>query len=109
MVMTEQQILLTFFILNWLLVIGDATLGYFLLPRLLPRNSADSLPDAAGGSGSAVGGMRRLLAIMVLLYMLANCYAFYQEYSNLLYLVTFILLLDVFAQLLLRGIRLRRR
>ncbi len=107
--MTEQQILLTFFIVNWLLVIVDASLGYFILPRLIPRNPADALSDAADGYGSAVGGMRRLLAIMVLLYMLANCYAFYQRYANLLYLVTFILLLDIFAQLFLRWIRLRRR
>ena len=107
--MTDRVLFLAFFILNWFLVMGDASLGYFLLPQLFPRKPADSDVTAASGYGGALGGMRRLLAIMVLLYMLANCYAFYQGHSNLLYLVTVVLLLDIFAQLFLHWIRLRRK
>jgi hypothetical protein len=102
--MTEQDLLLTFFILNWLLIIVDASLGYFVLPILLP-------PDPAGdssGDGTAVGGMRRLLTVMVILYMLVNCYAFFRQNSTLLYIVTVLVALDVIVQLAVRQRKVRQ-
>ena len=102
--MTEQDLLLTFFILNWLLIIGDASLGYFVLPILLrPDPSGDS-----SGEGTTVGGMRRLLTVMVILYMLVNCYAFFRQNSTLLYIVTVLVALDVIVQLVVRQRKVRQ-
>jgi hypothetical protein len=102
--MTEQEILLTFFILNWLLIIGDASVGYFVLPILLrPDPSGDSF-----GDGTTVSGMRRLLTVMVILYMLVNCYAFFQQNSTLLYIVTVLVALDVIVQLVVRQRKVRQ-
>jgi hypothetical protein len=95
--MTEQDILLSFFILNWLLIIGDAALGYFVMPLLLPPKPGEPLKES-----TAVDGMRRLLSVMVTLYMLANCYAFFSRYSTLLYIVTALVALDVIVQLVVR-------
>ena len=101
--MTEQEILLTFFILNWLLIIGDASLGYFVLPLLLRSN-----PDETAVDITAVGRMRRLLTAMVMLYMLVNCYAFFRQYSTLLYVVTVLVALDVIVQFVVRQRRARK-
>jgi hypothetical protein len=106
--MTEQDILLTFFILNWLLIIGDASLGYFVLPLLLRPDSEKSAGDGVAGDKMAVGGMRRLLTAMVLLYMLVNCYAFFRQYATLLYVVTALVLLDIIVQLVVRQRRVRQ-
>jgi hypothetical protein len=101
--MTEQDILLAFFILNWLLIIGDASLGYFVLPLLLRRAPGDS-----AGDGTTVGGMRRLLTATVMLYMLVNCYAYFRQYSTLLYIVTALVVLDIVVQIVVRQRRLRQ-
>ena len=101
--MTGQYIILMFFILNVLLIICDASLGYFVLPLILRPN-----PGETSGGETVVGEMRRLLTVMVILYMLVNCYAFYQGHWTLLYVVTAIVLLDIVAQLVLRRVRLRR-
>lgn len=106
--MTAGEILLTLFILNWVLVIGDASLGYFMMPLLLPPKESDSAVDTGSGEGTVVWGMRRLLAVMVFLYMLVNCYAFYQGRSTLLAVVTAVISLDILAQVVLRLYRLRR-
>ena len=95
--MTEQDLLLALFILNWLLIIGDASLGYFVLPLLLRPKLIDP-----PGDGTAVGGMRRLLTVMVLLYMLVNCYAYSRQHSTLLYIVTAFVALDIIVQLVVR-------
>ena len=101
--MTAQELLLLFFILNWLLIISDASLGYFVLPLLLRSKPGDS-----SGGGTVVGGMRRLLTAMVGLYMLVNCYAYYWQYSALLYIVMAIVALDIIVQLMVRQRRLRQ-
>jgi len=102
------NILLAFFILNWLLILGDASLGYFILPLALPPNPAGS-SEVGGDDGATVGGMRRLLAVMVLLYMLANCFAYYRGHATLLYVVTLIVALDIVAQIVFRRRRVRQR
>jgi hypothetical protein len=102
--MTEQDLLLTFFILNWLLIIGDASVGYFVLPILLPPAPASD----SSVEGTTVGGMRRLLTVMVILYMLVNCYAFFWQNSTLLYIVTVLVALDVIVQLAVRQRKARQ-
>ena len=37
--MTLPEIRGTFFLLNWLLIIADASVGYFVLPLLLPQET----------------------------------------------------------------------
>ena len=101
--MIELDRFLALFILNWLLIIGDASLGYFMLPTLLPPK-----PGAPSGGGSAVGGMRRLLTVMVMLYMLVNCYAFSRQNSTLLYIVMVLVALDIIVQLVVRQRRVRQ-
>ncbi len=101
--MSDQEILLFFFGLNSLLIIGDASLGYFVLPLLLRPEADTPVGEAAG-----VGGMRRLLTGVVTLSMLVNCYAFFQQYATLLYTVTALAVLDIMGQLVVRLRRLRQ-
>ena len=104
--MTLPEIRGTFFLLNWLLIIADASVGYFVLPLLLPRETEG---DETGGTAETVrGGTGRLLSVMVGLYMLVNCYAYFRGETTLLYVVTALLLLDIVVQLVVRHRRGRQ-
>ena len=94
------EIMRWLFLANCLLIIGDAALGYFVLPLVLPPSLREA--DEEKEAGGAVDGMRRLLTVMVLLSMLVNCYAFFQGHPTLLAVVTGLVLLDIILQLVLR-------
>lgn len=111
--MTAPEILLACFILNLLLIIIDAALGYFVLPLVLPAPPGELFEEGAGeegerAGGRAIDGMRRLLSVMVLLYMLVNCYAYYRGHPIVLYIVTGFVILDIIVQLMVRSRRLRQ-
>ena len=52
--------------------------------------------------------MRHLLSVMVGLYMLVNCYAYFRGETTLLYVVTALLFLDIVVQLVVRHRRGRQ-
>ena len=107
--MTGQELLLAFFVLNWLLIIADASLGYFVLPLMLPQGTErGGAEEPEAGEGRTLGGMRRLLTVMVLLYMFVNCYAYYRGHGLLLYVVTGLVLIDIVLQLVIRRRKARQ-
>jgi hypothetical protein len=89
------------FILNFMLVIGDAAVGYHLAP-LLSRITGGEEADAE--RGTAV--IRRCLSGVVALYMFCNCFAYFRREPLFILLVTGFVVADIFCQLLL-GRKLR--
>ena len=108
MTLTQPEILFAFFILNSLLIIGDASLGYFVLPMIFPPKHDEQIEAGTSGDAAAIAGLRRMLTVLVLLYMLVNCYAYFREYTILLYIVTALVVLDIIIQLVLRQRRARK-
>lgn len=89
--------LLAIFILNFLLVIGAATLGYHLAPLLIHgRITEDEDP------GHAIQRLRRLLSWMVALYMFLNCFAYFRQNAVFLMVVTALVMVDIISQLIIR-------
>lgn len=104
--MTLPEIRGTFFLLNWLLIIADASVGYFVLPLLLPQETVSE--EQGETADASFGRMRHLLSVMVGLYMLVNCYAYFRGETTLLYVVTALLFLDIVVQLVVRHRRGRQ-
>lgn len=95
--MDMESLLLPLFIANILLVLVDASVGYHLAPLLFQAAGGDPA-DAESG----VGGVRKLLTGVVLLYMFFNCFAFFRYNGPLLLLVTVLVLFDLGGQLYIR-------
>lgn len=95
--MNLDSLLLPLFVVNILLVLVDASVGYHLAPLLFQAGGGDP-EDAESG----VGGVRKLLTGVVLLYMFFNCFAFFRYNGPLLLLVTALVLFDLGGQLYIR-------
>lgn len=89
--------LLPIFILNLLLTLADAAIGYHVAPALMRRFT----PDAETAEQS-VRGLRAMLGGVVALYMFFNCLGFYRQNAVILFVVTGIVLADMIAQLVVR-------
>jgi ABC-type siderophore export system fused ATPase/permease subunit len=85
------------FAINALLVLCDAALGFHIAPLLSRFGKGD--PDSQPLAASAI---RRLLALMVAIYMFFNCLAYFRGNSTLLVLVTIVVILDILFQLVLQ-------
>ena len=91
------------FILNVFLTLVDATIGYHAAP-LLVRLGATNDEDA----GQAVRGVRKLLTVVVALYMFFSCLAFFRGQPVFLLVVTTVIVVDIVAQLAIsRKMRMR--
>jgi hypothetical protein len=90
--MIMEQLHLPFFLLNIMLVLVDAALGYHLAPRLL----AGMEDDEAAETG--VRATRSLLSVVVALYMFFNCIGYFQAHSSYLLTVTCLVLADMALQ-----------
>ena len=86
------------FVINTLLVLVDAALGYFVVPKILQKFYP---PEDTPESGSPPP-FRRLLAVVVTFYMFFNCFAYFGQNGILLLIITIIVLLDIGFQLLVR-------
>lgn len=96
--MTElDSMLLPCFIFNFLLILVDASIGYHLAPTLFSVSGGEP-ENTAGG----VRSIRRMLTIMVVLYMFFNCLAFFRYNLTLLLIVTALILFDLGGQLYVR-------
>lgn len=89
---------LSLFILNILLVLIDASLGYHLAPRLIRITD----PDEPEVQESAVRMVRNMLTFLVALYMFFNCMGYFNDNSGLLMIVSGMILFDLAAQIFLR-------
>lgn len=86
---------LLIFILNILLVLLDAVIGYHFAPRLL--SGMGEPQDVASG----VRTTRKLLPVVVALYMFFNCLGYFQGRTVYLLSVNGLILVDIVLQLLL--------
>lgn len=92
-----DTILLPCFILNFLLIMLDASVGYNLAPLLFSATGGS--PDESEGG---VRSIRRLLTGVVMLYMFFNCWAYFNYMASLLLIVTLVVLFDLGGQLYVR-------
>ncbi len=83
--------------LNTVLILVDAAIGYHLAPLLMHGENQDGEVAEV-----AVQGVRRLLSLMVALYMFFTCLAYARQQQTFLSVVTCIVLLDIAIQLILR-------
>jgi len=97
-IITTDTLLLSLFILNILLVLLDASLGYHLAPRLLRMPDTDE-PELRE---SAVRTVRGMLTVLVMLYMFFNCWGYFRGNSGLLLIVTAMVLFDLGGQMYIR-------
>lgn len=95
---SPNLILLSLFILNILLVLADASLGYHLAPRVA-RMRGQEEPEL---QESAVRSIRGLLTALVVLYMFFNCQGYFNGNRTLLLVVTAMVVFDLAGQLYLR-------
>lgn len=95
---SPDLLLLSLFVLNILLVLLDASLGYHLAPRLLRLPDSDE-PEY---QESAVRTVRGLLTLLVALYMFFNCWGYFRGNSVLLLIVTAMIVSDLGGQTYLR-------
>lgn len=97
-IISPDLLLLALFILNLLLVLLDASLGYHLAPRLLQMPDLDE-PEQ---QESAVKTVRGMLTLLVVLYMFFNCLGYFRNNSGLLLIVTAMIVFDLGGQFYLR-------
>jgi len=86
---------LPLFLLNCILILLDAAMGFLTAPRLLA-----GLGDHEAGE-AGVRSARKLLSVVVALYMFFNCIGYFQARSGYLTAVTGLVLLDMALQLFL--------
>jgi hypothetical protein len=91
-----EQYHLPIFICNTLMILIATALGYHLAPRLLAGMDE---PEAVE---SGVRTTRRLLPVVVALYMFFNCLGYFQGRTLYLLFVSGLVLVDLVLQLLLR-------
>jgi hypothetical protein len=85
------------FFLNILLVLADASLGYHLAPRLLRQPDSEE-PELRE---TAIRTVRRMLTVLVSLYMFFNCMGYFNGNIELLLVVTALVTCDLAGQLYL--------
>lgn len=88
-----EQYHLPLFLVNMLLILGDAALGYHLAPRLL-KGMGD--PEMAE---QALRPTRTVLSLVVALYMYFNCLGYFRSRIGVLAVVTCLVLADMLLQL----------
>jgi len=93
---------LPLFILNTLLVLLDASLGYFMVPHLMIGEEDHESAEAVART------TRGMLPAIVALYMFFNCLGYFQGRGAYLLAVSGLLLLDLVLQLVLRHRRKKR-
>ena len=87
---------LPLFLLNSLLILLNASLGYHMAPRLL---AGVEDPDT---SAAGIRSIRGLLPAIVALYMFFNCLGYFQARSSYLVTVSCLVFVDLALQLVLR-------
>lgn len=97
-IISPELFLLSLFVLNILLILLDASLGYHLAPRLLLLSGQDD-PELRE---SAVRSVRGMLTLLVALYMFLNCLGYFRGNSMLVLIVTMMIVLDLGGQFYLR-------
>lgn len=105
MTLSIESWMLAAFVFNIGLILLDASLGYHLAPNLLRFSPQDEDRDPA----AFVRTIRRMLNVVVLLYMFFNCLAYFRQDTTLLAVVTVVIMLDLGGQLYVRYRTRRQR
>jgi hypothetical protein len=91
-----DHLVLPLFLLNAVFILVDASIGYHMAPQMMACiGDAD---DAEAG----VRTTRRLLPVVVALYMFFNCMGYYQGLMTYLLTVSGLIAMDMALQLYLR-------
>ena len=93
-----QASLPIFFATNIVLILVDASLGYYLAPRMLRFTQHAETDDP----GPVIRSIRRMLTGVVTLYMFFNCLAYFRGDDGLMAVVTTLIVLDLGGQLYVR-------
>lgn len=96
-----EQLLLPLFVVNTVMILVDAALGYHFTPQLL-----SGIEDTEAME-SGIKTTRRLLSAVVAIYMFFNCTGYFQRRPEYLFAVSGLILLDLAIQYFLH--RKRRR
>lgn len=98
---TIEILLLLLFIFNILMILVDASVGYYLTPKLFPPQTVvddeDEFDEPA--KPAAPRTIRWMLTGVVALYMFFNCLAFFRKDLPLIIVVSALILLDLIGQL----------
>lgn len=92
-----DKFLLPLFVINLLLTITDAAVGYHAAPALMRHFTPDEVT-----AEHSTAGMRGMLGLVVALYMFFNCYGYYRGSGVMLLVVAGVILADMVAQIVLR-------
>ncbi|AAR36501.1 hypothetical protein KIP69_15125 [Geobacter sulfurreducens] len=92
-----DKFLLPLFVINLLLTLTDAAVGYHAAPALMRHFTPDEVT-----AEHSTAGMRGMLGLVVALYMFFNCYGYYRGSGVILLVVTGVILADMVAQIALR-------
>ncbi len=98
-----ESYILYLFIVNIVMAICDASLGYHLAP-LLGRNGAEDDESAE----KTIRVMRKLLSGIVALYVFLNCLAYSRGSKGFILVVTLIIALDMTGQYIVMS-KLKKR
>jgi hypothetical protein len=88
-----ENCLLPIFVVNIVLVLCDASLGFFIVPHLLRREVRGGDKDGRVGRSAPI-----LLAVAVAVYMFFNCLAYNLQSMIFLLVVTGLILADLTGQ-----------
>ena len=94
---SPDKLLLIIFVLNTLLVLLDATVGYHLAPGLLNK----AVTNDSEVREAALKTIRRMLSGLVALYMFFNCLGYFGGNSLLLMIVAGMIAVDLGVQVYL--------
>lgn len=97
-IISTDLLLLSLFVLNALLILIDASLGYHFAPSLLRQSN----PEEPEQQEIAIKTVRRMLTLLVALYMFFNCVGYFRGHDGLLVAVTVMIVFDLGAQFYLR-------
>ena len=91
-----DQLFLPLFLLNTVMILVDASVGYHMAPLLLAGTGE------ANAVESGVRSTRRLLSAVVALYMYFNCMGYFQGLMSYLLTVSGMIVFDLLLQFYLR-------
>lgn len=87
-----DQFLLPLFIVNCLMILVDASLGYHFTPQLLSGIENNEAME------SGIKTTRQLLSVVVTIYMFFNCFGYFQRRPSYLFAVSGLIVMDLAIQ-----------
>jgi hypothetical protein len=97
-----DSLLLPIFLVNILMILLDASIGYHLSPQIFTAPPEDDADPFSEEEPPAPRTIRWMLTGVVALYMFFNCLAFFRTDLPLILVVSALIILDILGQLYVR-------